>query len=81
MENNVFCGLAHLGVFTDNYQETMNFYTDQLPFTVVYETIIKKPEDTTGAFPMKFAMIRLNELYIEIMECANHWGLRMASMA
>lgn len=74
MENQFFSGLAHLGIFTDDYEQTMHFYTQQLPFSVVYTTTIEKPDDASGAFPMKFAMIRLNEMYIEIMECANHWG-------
>lgn len=69
--NHTFCGLAHLGIFTDNLQETLNFYVKHLSFSPVYQTVIQKPQDRRGMFPMKFAMIRLNELYIEIMECAN----------
>lgn len=68
----VFRGLAHLGLFTDNISETLHFYVDQLCFSVVYETTIHKPQDTRGMFPLKFAMLRLGELYIEVMECANH---------
>ena len=31
----VFKGLAHIGLFTDDYEGTMYFYTKQLPFQII----------------------------------------------
>lgn len=72
--NVFFKGLAHLGIFTDNYTETLHFYTQQLPFEVIKETVAVNESNTTGVFPMKYALVRLNDLYVEIMECSNHFN-------
>lgn len=69
--NQNFRGLAHIGIFTDDYCKTMHFYTEQLPFQIVKETIEEHPDDTNGFYPMRWALIELNGLYLEIMECAN----------
>ena len=71
MDNN-FRGLAHIGLFTDDYEKTIFFYTKQLPFRIVKETVEEHPGDGSGYYPMKWALIELNGLYLEIMECANH---------
>lgn len=68
----IFKGLAHIGVFTDDYEGTMYFYTQQFPFEIVKETVEKHEGDISGYYPMKWALIELNGLYLEIMQCANH---------
>lgn len=67
----LFKGLAHIGLFTDDYEKTMYFYTEQLPFRIVKETVEEHQGDTSGYYPMKWALIELDGLYLEIMECAN----------
>lgn len=71
MSKEVFMGLAHIGIFTDKYDESLKFYTEVLPFTLVKELYEEKPGDTSGFSPLKFAIFKLNDLYIEIMECAD----------
>lgn len=71
MVNKNFCGLAHVGMFTDDFEGTVHFYTEQLPFEVVENKLEEHPGDTSGYFPSKFALLKLGELYIEIVECAN----------
>lgn len=66
-----FEGLAHIGLFTDDYEKTMYFYTKQLPFEIVKETVEEHPDSEAPWYPMKWALIELNGLYLEIMECAN----------
>ena len=68
----VFKGLAHIGLFTDDYEGTMYFYTKLLPFQIIKETIEKHEGDTSGYYPMKWALIELKGLYLEIMQCANN---------
>ena len=67
----IFNGLAHIGLFTDDYEMTMHFYTKQLPFGIVKETVEDHPGDISGYYPMKWALIELDGLYLEIMQCAN----------
>jgi catechol 2,3-dioxygenase-like lactoylglutathione lyase family enzyme len=71
MSQNYFLGLAHVAIFTDRYEDTMNFYTKIFPFTVVKELVEKREGDTGGFFPLKYALIKLNDLYLEIMESAD----------
>ncbi|MEE0203091.1 MAG: VOC family protein [Muricomes sp.] len=71
-ENKIFCGLAHIGIFTDDFEKTLHFYTEILPFMIVRNTVEEQPEDTSGIFPLKVCIVRLNDLYLEIMECSNH---------
>lgn len=76
MSSEVFRGLAHIGLYTDKYEETIKFYTDVLPFTLVKELVEERPGDTSGFYPFKYGLVKLNDLYIEIMECADkrHWN-------
>lgn len=49
-----------------------HFYTEILPFTIVRNMVEEQPEDTREIFPLKVCIVRLNDLYLEIMECSNH---------
>ena len=71
MENTLFTGLAHVGMFTDDFDQTLHFYTEQLPFEKVKVTLEEHPGDDSGFYPSKFALLKLDELYIEIVECNN----------
>jgi catechol 2,3-dioxygenase-like lactoylglutathione lyase family enzyme len=71
MSQNYFLGLAHVALFTDRYEDTINFYTKIFPFTVVKELIEERKGDTGGFFPLKYALLKLNDLYLEIMESAD----------
>ncbi len=71
MSNEVFQGLAHVALYTDKYEDTINFYTKILPFTLVKELTEERPDDTSGFYPFKFGLVKLNDLYIEILECAD----------
>lgn len=70
MDNN-FKGLAHIGIFTDDFEGSIYFYTKQLPFEVVEQTAEEHPDDTSGVYPLKYALLRLGTLYLELMECNN----------
>ena len=70
-ENSVFKGLAHIGIFTDNFEETLYFYTKQFPFEIIKKTMEEHPDDTSGVYPLKYAIVKLGHLYLEIMECHN----------
>lgn len=72
MRKNNFKGLVHIGIFTDNYEGIMDFYTKKFPFSIIKETVEEHPGDKSGYYPMKWALIGLGDLYLEIMECANH---------
>lgn len=71
MSNEVFRGLAHVCLFTDKYDETINFYTKILPFSLVKELVENRPDDKSGFYPLKFGLVKINDLYIEILECAD----------
>jgi catechol 2,3-dioxygenase-like lactoylglutathione lyase family enzyme len=66
-----FLGLAHVALFTDKYEDTIKFYTKIFPFVLVKELIEVRKDDASGFFPLKYALIKLNDLYIEIMESAD----------
>ena len=71
-EEENFVGLAHIGIFTSNYEETVKFYTENLPFKIMKEIVEEAPEvDDRPNFPLKLAMLRLGNLYLEIMERAD----------
>jgi catechol 2,3-dioxygenase-like lactoylglutathione lyase family enzyme len=71
ISQNYFLGLAHVALFTDKYEDTIKFYTKIFPFVLVKELIEVRKDDASGFFPLKYALIKLNDLYIEIMESAD----------
>lgn len=66
-----FRGIAHVGIFTDDFEKTLKFYTEILPFEIVKNTVEENPGDESGAYPLKVCIARLNDLYLELMECHN----------
>jgi hypothetical protein len=91
MPKEIFSGLAHVAVFTANYEESLRFYTKVLPFKLVKELDENKPEDRSGFFPIKYALVKLGDLYIEIVAPADsrkapaagvfdHIGIRVSSV-
>ena len=92
MSQNYFLGLAHVAIFTDRYEDTIDFYTKIFPFTVVKELVEERKGDNGGFFPLKYALLKLNDLYLEIMESADkknfcniegavhHIGLKVADI-
>lgn len=92
MSQNNFLGLAHIALFTDRYEDTIRFYTKIFPFVLVKELLEEREDDTSGFFPLKYALLKLNDLYLEIMESADkrnfndiegavhHIGIRVADI-
>lgn len=66
-----FLGFAHVGIFTDLYEETVHFYTEILPFEVVKVLREEQPNNKGGLYPMDCTFVRLNDLFIEIMRGAD----------
>ena len=87
-----FLGFAHVGIFTNKYEETVDFYTKILPFEVVKVLREEQPEPHGPLYPMDCTMVRLNDLFIEIMKGAdgrnadgvlgvyNHIGISVANI-
>lgn len=71
MSQEIFKGLAHVALHTDKYEEVMWFYTEVLPFTVVSDLYVEGGEDPTGFYPLKIGQLKLNDLYIEVLETAD----------
>ena len=71
ISQNYFLGLAHVAIFTDKFEDTIKFYTKIFPFELVKEMIEVRKDDASGFFPLNYALIKLNDLYIEIMETAD----------
>jgi catechol 2,3-dioxygenase-like lactoylglutathione lyase family enzyme len=71
MSQNYFLGLAHIAVFTDRFEDTVRFYTEIFPFVLVKELVEEREDDTSGFFPLKYGLLKLNDLYLEIMESAD----------
>lgn len=69
--NKVFRGMAHIGIFTDNFDKTLEFYTEILPFEIVKNTIEEHPGDDSGVYPLKVCIARLNDIYLELIETNN----------
>lgn len=71
-----FVGLAHLALFTPDLEESLRFYTQVLPFKVVGRFVQDDPTGKLhahdpGMDPLKYAMIQLGDIYIEVMERAD----------
>ena len=59
-----FKGLAHIGLFTENIENSKNFYIGNFGFKLEGEFIIDKP----GNAWLKIAFINLNGMVIELLE-------------
>lgn len=73
-----FLGFAHVGIFTNRYEETIHFFTEVLPFKVIKVLHEEQPENKGGLYPMDCTFVRLNDLFVEIMRGAdnrNHDGV------
>ena len=71
MSEEIFKGLAHVAIHTDKYEEVIRFYTEILPFELVSDLYVDGGEDPNNFFPLKIAQLKLNDLYIEVMETAD----------
>jgi catechol 2,3-dioxygenase-like lactoylglutathione lyase family enzyme len=61
---NNFRGLAHIGIHTDNTEESKKFYTENLGFKYIGEAVLDKP----GNQHVKLTFIELNGMIIELVE-------------
>ncbi|AJY75082.1 VOC family protein [Paenibacillus beijingensis] len=59
-----FKGLAHIGLYSGDVEETINFYTSNFDFQVVNERTIEKPDHQW----VKVAMLALNGMTLEVIE-------------
>ena len=71
MDDN-FIGLAHICIFTENLEKSVGFYTDNLHFQKVYETIVKKEDGN-----IKYAVVKLDNCIIELLEPENRDNLQL----
>lgn len=62
MENN-FIGLAHICIYTENIERSVDFYTEKLHFEKVYETLVRNDDGN-----IKYVVVKLNDCVIEILE-------------
>jgi len=58
-----FLGLAHIAIFTDNIDKSVNFYTENLGFKKMYETYLVKDDGN-----LKYIVVELNNCAIELLE-------------
>ena len=49
----------------------MWFYTEIFPFKVVSDLYVDGGDDPTGFYPLKIGQLKLNDLYLEILETAD----------
>ncbi len=59
-----FKGLAHIGLFTADIEESKRFYVENLGFTLEYETVMDKPDNHWT----KMAFLNLNGMVIELLQ-------------
>lgn len=71
---NPFLGLAHIALFTSDRDKTVGFYTKALGFEIVHDIIKEPAAGPIGFYPLKMTFLRLNNLYMEIMEPACREG-------
>src|SRR5690554_3800965 len=59
-------GLAHIGVFTTNMENSIKFYTDVLGFELDYRTELPNPEGVT-----QLAFVQAGSCVVELIQPAN----------
>lgn len=59
-------GLAHIGVYTSNMEESIRFYTEVLGFKLNYTKDMPKPQGVT-----KLAFVQIGSCVIELIQPAN----------
>ena len=75
-EDENFLGFAHVGIFTDLYDETVHFWTEVIPGKIIKILHEEQPENKGGLYPMDCTMVRLNDLFVEIMHGADNRNAR-----
>lgn len=70
MKNDSLKGLAHIGIFTINMENTLAFYKDILGMEVSYEKDLVRPGGTT-----KLGFVRAGSLVLEFIQPANTEGI------
>lgn len=71
---NPFKGLAHMAIYTQSNEKSVDFYTKAMGFEIVYREMMGKNQEPVRMFPADFVLVRLGELYIELIECFGPWN-------
>lgn len=72
--NNPFKGLAHMCIYTQSNAKSVDFYTKAMGFEIVYREMMGANHEPVRMFPAEFVLVRLGELYIELIECFGPWN-------
>ncbi len=73
-KNNPFLGLAHMAIYTQSNKKSVDFYTNAMGFEIVYREMMGINHEPVRMFPAEFVLLRLGELYIELIECFGPWN-------
>ena len=69
--NNQVKGLAHIGVFTTDMEESIRFYTEVLGFELIHQKDLVNPNGTT-----KLGFVNAGGLVMEFVQPADVTGLK-----
>lgn len=61
MENNLFTGYSHIGIYVQNREEAIKFYEDVLSFKLLF----KVDNESDG---LLIAMLQLGNCFVEVLE-------------
>jgi catechol 2,3-dioxygenase-like lactoylglutathione lyase family enzyme len=67
MESN-YIGLAHIAIFCKDLEESVRFYTEDLDFEKIYETVVNQDQEPDGFFPARYVFIQRGTCLIELLQ-------------
>ena len=74
MNNNPFKGLAHMCIYTQSNEKSIDFYCNGMGFEIYHREMMGTHVEPTRMFPADFCLVKLGELYIELIECFGPWN-------
>lgn len=67
-------GLAHMAIYTQDNQKSVDFYTKALGFEVFYREMMGADHEPVRMFPAEIVLVRLGEFYLELIQCFGPWN-------
>lgn len=70
-DSSPFRGLAHIAIPTKDLDASIAFYRKYLDFELTYRTSVRVDGDSSGFFPVQYALVERGSCVLELLQPAN----------
>lgn len=71
MDKPVYMGLSHINIQTTDMESSIQFYEDNLNFSLTYRTVVESSGSTDGFFPVQYVTLQCGTCVLEVLQPAD----------